>query len=311
MDQLEFDSGFILNPDIYCLPSYRISPFKTDDVGGNACQGDARPSDLLAKKLAGRNWGITSCGRVAIKNALESLKLQSTDCITILTTSGNKYISGCVTREIEKKCKWSRKIENNSAAIFVNHEFGYPYRELASLKKYGLPIIEDACHSFLSDTPEKNIGSIGDFVIYSLPKIFPIQLGGILSWSSNQKVHGEFIKTNTDEYSYISNVISSNIILDKNIKNARINNYNKLCKKFSEINCHPYFDLLENDVPGVFLFKTPESVDLDEMKKHGWRHGIECSVFYGENAFFIPVHQRLTDKDLEYFFVVFKRFLLG
>jgi hypothetical protein len=47
------------------------------------------------------------------------------------------------------------------------------------------------------------------------------------------------------------------------------------------------------------------------MKEHGWRHGIECSVFYGEDAFFIPVHQRLEAADLDYFAAVFGEFLKG
>ena len=44
------------------------------------------------------------------------------------------------------------------------------------------------------------------------------------------------------------------------------------------------------------------------MKEHGWRHGIECSVFYGEEAFFIPVHQHLSEIDLDYFYAVFLDF---
>ncbi len=44
------------------------------------------------------------------------------DVVTILTTSGNFYISSCVTAEIEKFCKWDREITDQTKVIFVNHK---------------------------------------------------------------------------------------------------------------------------------------------------------------------------------------------
>ena len=41
--------------------------------------------------------------------------------------------------------------------------------------------------------------------------------------------------------------------------------------------------------------------DLNLLKKHLNNHGIQNSVFYGEDAFFIPIHQNLTYTDLDYF----------
>ena len=50
------------------------------------------------------------------------------------------------------------------------------------------------------------------------------------------------------------------------------------------------------------MFRTDNyQIDLPELKKYYWAHGVQCSVFYGEDAFFIPVHQALTDTGLELF----------
>jgi hypothetical protein len=226
----------------------------------------------------------------------------------LLTTTGNRYISGCVTSEIEKVCSWSRQIESNTVALFVNHEFGYPYRNLKQLQSYGLPIIEDACHSYLANTTEGDMGEVGDFVIYSLPKVFPLQMGGILSYKSSYVVRSRVAEVNGLE-SYLSSVIAHQGPEIDRFKEARRHNHQALAYRFAKLGCKPRFDLQEHDVPGVFLFTVPPGTDLVAMKEFGWRHGIECSVFYGEDAFFIPVHQRLLEEDLDYFTKVFSLFL--
>ena len=38
-------------------------------------------------------------------------------------------------------------------------------------------------------------------------------------------------------------------------------------------------------------------------------HGIQSSVFYGEQAYFIPCHQHLSTDDLDYFIAVIKSFI--
>lgn len=306
--ELEFSSGFVLNPDEFYSPSHRISPFRTSDIGKNlALPNSTNIIETLNNRFEGRRWCYTKSGKEGIALALEALGLSNDDCITIMTTSDNAYISRCVTNEIEKVCHWSREIQPNTAALFVNHEFGYPFRDLQNLKKYDLPIIEDACHSYLANTDMSDMGLVGDFIIFSLPKIYPIQFGGILSYSPKYNItHG--IKVGTSIENYLSSVVSFYQNELELTKLTRLQNYHGLVSRFAKLDCRPYFELMKNDVPGVFLFSVPQGVDLEQMKEHGWRHGIECSIFYGEEAFFIPVHQHLSEADLDYFYVVFLNF---
>ena len=70
------------------------------------------------------------------------------------------------------------------------------------------------------------------------------------------------------------------------------------------------FKLEKGIVPGVFMFRIKnKNLSLPELKTHFWVHGIQSSIFYGEDAFFIPVHQALTAFDLDYFYEVMKVFL--
>ena len=56
------------------------------------------------------------------------------------------------------------------------------------------------------------------------------------------------------------------------------------------------------------MFKTERPANLDALKVFMWGHGVESSVFYGEQAFFLPVHARLGADDLDYFFEISRAF---
>jgi hypothetical protein len=301
---------FILNPDPYSLPVYRIGPFRTADLSINHNLPDSCVFDhYLSERFNGKKYFYTENGRHAINIALSSLFLQPDDVITILTTTGNFYISGCVTKEIEKFCRWSREILPETKALFVNHEFGNPYRGLALLKQLGLPIIEDCAGAFFSQDEGCHTGAIGDFAIYSFPKMFPIQVGGLLV-INNGRGH---VRVNEPEQMllrHIRNVMSRHITLKNEIIAKRMYNYHILSERFGSIGLLPRFDLTSDSVPGVFMFRTNgKRIDLPSLKKYYWDRGVQSSVFYGEEAFFIPVHQALTESDLDYFFEIMQSFI--
>jgi hypothetical protein len=301
---------FILNPDPYSLPAYRIGPFRTSDLSINHCLPDNDLVDDYFNERFGHNkYEYVKNGRQAINIALGYYKLKEEDVVTILTTTNNFYISGCVTREIEKFCKWSRKILPETKLIFVNHEFGFPFSDLNKLKVHNLPIIEDCAGSFFSQDVYKDIGNIGDFVIYSFPKMFPLQIGGLLVSNLPNRIDMGSTIDNL-ELRYIKNILSFYINYEKEIIKGRIYNYNYLNFKFEALGFKERFQLKPGIVPGVFMFLTgAQKIVLPELKKYFYEHGIQCSVFYGEEAFFIPVHQALNEHDLDYFSEVMITFI--
>ena len=113
---------FIINPDSYLLPSYRISPFRTADIANNnRLLFNDKIDSYFQKRFNQRRFTYTETGRTAINLALQYYNLQKDDEVCILTSSGNFYISGCVTTEIEKFCNWSREITDDTKIILVNH----------------------------------------------------------------------------------------------------------------------------------------------------------------------------------------------
>jgi dTDP-4-amino-4,6-dideoxygalactose transaminase len=299
---------YVVSSERFLQPSYRISPFMTRDVSKNKRLNTSSDiDDYFQNRFNSKNYIYTASGRSAINQALSKLRLKRDDVVTIFTTSGNYYISGCVTTEIEKYCKWSRIMENNTKVILVNHEFGFPYEKLSELKKYDLPIIEDCAHSFVSQNHEKTVGTIGSYVIYSLPKFFPIQIGGLLVSNIENELNGNISE---EEEEYIKNVLSNYVANINEIIKKRIENYRYLESKLGELGFTARFELCDDlHCPGVYLFRINKDIDINKVKIFFQSHGIECSVFYNETSFFLPVHQRLTFDDLDYFVILIKYFV--
>ncbi len=298
-------NGFVINPEKELLPDYRISPFTRKAMLENReLAGSDFLGGYLASRFPGRKALITKNGRNAIYHVLASLRLTAEDNVAILTTSGNSYISGCVTREIEKFCPWSRTIGANTKLILVNHEFGFPFGRQDELRATGLPILEDCAHSFFSGDERGLVGVNGDYSIFSLPKIFPIQVGGLLlagrSWQGPWPPASAVLSE--EEEIYIRSVTSHYLAGQDDIRRRRRANHFQLKELLKPLGITERFELKPDIVPGVFLFScglSPEA--LSRLKTYLYGHGIECSVFYGEQAFYIPVHQGLGEDDLVYF----------
>lgn len=305
---MSVNNGYVMYPSIELLPDYKLSPFQTQDIIFNRNLPSSDQCDSYFDYRFGKNkYLYTLNGRSAINYALKQYRLETSDCITILTTSGNYYISSCVTKEIEKFCSWSRTFQKNTKLIFVNHEFGYPFENIENLRKYKLPIIEDCAYSFYS--VNTNTPIIGDYAIFSFPKIFPMQIGGLLVTGLNKDLNN-IATLESSDLRHMKNSLSYYLQYSNDIIKTRLYNYKLLRQKLTKLGISERFKLKNSIVPGVFLLQCNlNNLRLDELKKHFYNHGIQCSVFYGEAAFFLPIHQKLHDEDFNYFYYVFKAFL--
>jgi hypothetical protein len=302
-----FINNFVLKPDKYLLPAYRISPFNTEDIAlHNKLPFSAEIDDYFQERFEGRRCLFCESGRAAVNLALQTLQLDAANTVTILTTTGNTYISKCVTTEIEKFCRWSRDWREDTRAILVNHEFGFGYEQLRELKRFQLPVIEDAAHSFASDNSEQSVSRVGLFTVYSFPKFFPIQLGGLLVCDETIDVP-EPVSLETKRY--MQKILSFYIKRLVSTKEKRRQTFEYFSVKFKELGFSPRFHLTTHSIPGVFMFKSNGQVDLPAMKVFLTNHGIQCSVFYGENAFFLPLHERIETDDVDYFFEAVRFFV--
>lgn len=128
---------------------------------------------------------------------------------------------------------WIDKIKENDMILFINY-FGFSIdKECAKIvKDKRVIIVEDACQALLSS----HIGSLSNYVIFSLRKVFGIPDGGLL-FSKNLS----FEKLKNRQNEWINKRLDL-LTLRKNLEN-KVENY----KKISEIN-----NQLESEVPIEF-----------------------------------------------------------
>lgn len=301
---------FVVNPNAFILPSFRIPPFKTEHIAFNhQLPEDTFANDYLDNRFGNGNWSYTVNGREAIKCVLEKYQLNKNDLVTILTTSENFYISSCVTLEIDAVCRWNRELLPETKIIFVNHEFGYPYPNMEKLLALGVPIIEDCCTTFFSQDATESVGKYGDYSVYSLPKFFPIQIGGIIVSNKSEPIQIDTI-LNQEEIQYIENVLSYNLRNESGLLLDREKAFAYASKKMATLGFSERFQKLDKVVPSVLLLNNHGIInDLNTLKVYLANNGIQSSVFYGEDAFFIPNHQNMSTIEIDFLFEVLRAYI--
>ena len=55
---------------------------------------------------------------------------------------------------------------------------------------------------------------------------------------------------------------------------------------------------------------SSNTIDLDGLKIFMQKNGVESGKFYGENTFFLPVHQELEKFDLDFIINLVKYFII-
>lgn len=293
---------FFVNADIFYTPKISISPFS---LNRTQPQNPFYASNAL--EVLGSELLYTSSGKEAIYWALESLELTRDDTVGIFTTSGNSYVSKCVTETISQFCNWEIGGDyTQNACLFLIHEFGslIDYQSMSNYRSTGIPIINDFAYSFLSLYSSGRKDFDKEINITSLPKSFNINFGGILSQGK-----APYRLANLEMKSWILEEISPFIdteSLKSNIEKRKANR-----EYYSNVLGPMGFDVIWNEefiTPGVCMISPRQPVNLHELKTFLQRNGIESSVFYGRNSFFVPVHQNMTTTELDYVCFMIKSF---
>ncbi len=143
--------------------------------------------------IQGRPHAFFASGTAAIRYLLHHLDLHRNDEVFIATTSGSPFLSTCVSGAIQNFCRLSRVLTKKTKLVFVVHEFGIAFPEIESLVaeagKRGIPVLEDAAHSITSMHNNQPLGTHGNYLLHSLPKMMPVVNGGLLIGVSPDEKH--------------------------------------------------------------------------------------------------------------------------
>lgn len=245
-----------------------------------------------------RDYAITSSGRKAIALILEECSLKPTDEVLIVTTFNKPNVSSCVTSTVFNYCKPSRVLSDSTRAILVIHEFGVPHPHISELRSLcderQIPLIEDCAHTVDSRWPDgRLVGSVGDYIIYSLPKIFAIPCGGLVFGLAHHPnadpEETRTIEPLVENLSTFWSGLSSSSARRKALLMLAIEKLGDritVVAKGSE-NVTPWF--LPVVVP------TPATIT-----RHLRAQKIECGLWHGSNIVVLPLHQYLTDAEMDF-----------
>jgi len=283
-------------------PKIMITPFENRFLGLR--RNESFNVDEYFEKRFKKEYTFFPQGRWAIYSIFKWFKITNQikegEEVCIKTTTESPYISRHVTEPIEASCSISREINDKTKAVFVIHEFGFLHPEIEKLKKVcddkNIILIEDCAYAFSSSSA----GEYGDYLIYSFPKMFPLQFGGLLI---GKKFEFEYIWDNfacadvkKEEIckDYLSNFIPK---LDEICKKRR-ENYLYYQNIFGKDKT--YFKLSENITPGAFILKVDNEERMKEISEFVRSFGIECGNYWKNSAIFFPVHQELKKSHLDY-----------
>ncbi|MCL2072478.1 MAG: hypothetical protein FWH18_01000 [Marinilabiliaceae bacterium] len=307
---MEYKDGYIINPQDFRKGTIYMSPFETNDafVNKELLSGVYNVDNDPVVEFYERFFSITESATKALELSLNDLQLKPDDEVWIITTSGNKYISSCVTRTIEMFCKWSRQKTEKTAVILVNHEFGFLYEDIAQLKEHNLPIIEDKAYSMYSFYNDDKNNFFGDYIILSMAKMFPMQSGGLLYAKKGIIFQKDL---SIKEVEYYKTCFTCYNDEEDYIRSMRLYIFNYIREKMLPLKLLPRFIPKTSEVPGAYLFYAKEgrNIDYPKLKQFMQNNGVECSVFYGEEAFYFPCHQKMTENHVDYIITLIKNFL--
>lgn len=311
---LKVRSGCVVSPVENNHPLLSVIPCSLANAALNAKCENTEGTNLisaLVKRWSAREVVIEEDCRSSLRAVLDILDVRDAeDEVAVFTTSGMPYLSGCVTHSIELGGSIRREsVSRQTKAILLVHEFGYPIEDIAKYFEYGLPVIEDIAFSFNSKFSNGNpVGTRGDYVVSSFSKYFNIQVGGAAARRNPELPHLA-PQENSDTINYIQRVVDSQYSMVSSFSDARLNLLSYFTRRFDELGCVPYFNNTSRAIPGVFLFRAPAHWDLPRLKAHLWSIGVQCTVYYGDQAFYLPLHHNMTEGIVDYLFSLVASFI--
>ena len=274
-----------------------VSFFPYRHCAGNKSTSNRDGLALLKTRFCKQQAMPFVTGGAALDWLLGFFGLNRWDEIWVTTTFDFPNVSSCVTSTVFNHCKPSRVLTTATRAIIVIHEFGVPHKVIKQLRlladQKNIPLIEDCAHTIDSYDDGILAGTICDWTLLSLPKVFPMPEGGILL--------GESINYTPDDYELnrlaeIQSGVNQFIFQVAEDSNRRREVFRQLTAIADEFDLSALFKVTENISPWFFPLKTKRwcayldvarSMEIDIAKWHG------CDIVV------LPCHQYLKDAEFD------------
>jgi dTDP-4-amino-4,6-dideoxygalactose transaminase len=252
----------------------------------------------VAAALGHEHATATHSGRAAMAALFEHLALRHEDEIYITTTFNYPNVSACVTSTVFNYCKPSRVLTRHTRAIFIIHEFGVPHPATPELKaraqSRGIPLIEDCAHGIdSSGSGGWRVGSMGDWVVVSLPKIMPTVHGGLLLGPPVQYQAGA---RPLQEMRQALATAAAWWSAWPALAARRRAVFGDLSSRFGQLGLEPVFQVTEEITPWFFPVRLR---DPEEVIRRVREQGVDCGQWHGTDILVFPCHQYMGERQVE------------
>ena len=295
-----------LRPLPHLTPHIRISPFSAREwsalIQVNEKKRSPSTTDPGFWLKDAVDFKFYGSGRAAILACLKHLRLKRSDEALIVKTTSGPYISSCVTKTIEKICPWSQTFSAKTKLVLVIHEFGFPcpVERVKPYQKLGLPILEDCAYALGSRLEQSDIGNFGDYAIYSLPKYYPLPYGGILAAREKINIARQSLDLSMGDIDLIKQTLNNASRWQTKWNQIRRQNWLYFTQQLLPQKIKSYFQLEPRVIPGVFWVTLSKKSRGDQRKISLNTAGVEATEYYGQEGFYFPVHQFLTEYEKQY-----------
>lgn len=286
------------------MPVIRLTPFR-------GFVGLKEKEDPMPEEAKGR---ITVLPRAAyaLYAALKHIGVGPGDQVCIVKTFGSKFISKCVTDIIEKTgATWGLRVLDNSKAVVAIHEFGVPIFQEPDLdivsiaRNHKIPIIEDCAWR---STP---VWASSEYCVFSASKLYPMNYGGML-------LGVEIPDDKLWEWGILDTFKRDRIgyefdhDLGEHRREENWMRYHELAKADGMMldDCYDYEKAVNEGkwTPTMYLQKFKSEDEAELIVKRLEDFGIEAGRYWGEPLVYLPIHQGMTEAEVEYMFAVVKGF---
>jgi hypothetical protein len=282
----------ILRKPFY-VPVIRLSPFRSIEA--------LAPEDMSAQ--AGDNTTFIPRASYGIYALLKHLDLKPDDQVAIFKTFGSSFISGCVTQQIEKVCQWRlRQITGQTKAILIIHEFGIECKDVP-VNAFDYPVIEDC--AWRND----KVFDKSNYAVFSLQKMFNINFGGLID---GIKLSDEFLWSvgcldTVKREAYARALVTLEKGNQVRIDNWKLYHSLVIADGMTPDDCLDYEKEIVNGwMPTVYLQKFETGEIANAIVARLEEFGIQAGRYWNETVVYLPIHQNMTEAEVEYMFAVVK-----
>ena len=252
-----------------------------------------RAAEALNAQFQTQAAAFYPSGRQALDGWLGTQRLGRGDEIWITTSFDLPNVSSCVTCTIFNHCKPSRVLTAATRGILVIHEFGVPHphmQELAAIaRSKDIPIIEDCAHTADSRDNGFSVGTLGEWVLLSFPKIFPIRSGGALLSRSGQALPA-VAATMPD----LERFVAEHAPRLPDYSARRRAAFARLEAAATACGYEPLFSPRPSISPWFFPLRTQHGHELISALQAA---GVDAASWHGSDLVVLPCHQFLTEPD--------------